>query len=36
MIIIKKAVKTLVIQWIKDNANLNETQAEEVLKTLGI
>lgn len=36
MVIVKKAVKTLVIQWIKDNANLNETQAEEVLKTLGI
>ena len=36
MVIVKKAVKTLVIQWIKDNAKLNDSQAEEILKALNI
>ena len=36
MMVIKKAVKSLLTQWIKDNANLSDSKAEEVLKLLGL
>ena len=36
MLVIKKAVKSLLTQWIKDNAKLSDTQIEEVLKLLGL
>lgn len=36
MLVIKRAVKSLLTQWIKDNAKLNDSQIEEVLKLLGL
>lgn len=36
MLVIKKAVKSLLTQWIKDNAKLSDSQIEEILKLLGL
>ena len=36
MVVVKKAVKILVAQWIKENANLTDEQASEILGLLGL
>lgn len=36
MVVIKRVVKSLLTRWIKDNAKLNDSQVEEVLKLLGL
>ena len=36
MVVVKRAVKILVTQWIKENANLTDEQASEILGLLGL
>ena len=36
MVVVKKAVKILVTQWIKDNAELTDEQISEILSLLGL
>ena len=36
MVVVKKAVKILVAQWIKDNAKLTDEQVSEILGLLGL
>ena len=36
MVVVKKAVKILVAQWVKDNAKLTDKQVSEILSLLGL
>lgn len=36
MVVVKKAIKSLVTQWVKDNAKLTDAQISEILSLLGL